>query len=42
MKEVEKEAHRRKVDLLVMPTAEAIGVLSESTKGTNAVLHVTC
>jgi hypothetical protein len=42
MKEVEKEAHRRKVDLVVMPTAEAIGVLNESTRGTNAVLHVTC
>ena len=42
MKEVEKEAHRRKVDLVVMPTAEAIGALNESTKGTSAVLHVTC
>lgn len=42
MQEVEEEARRRKVDLLVAPTAEAIKVLSESTKGANAVLHVTC
>jgi hypothetical protein len=42
MKEVEKEAHRRRVDLVVMTTAEAIGVLNESTLDTNAVLHVTC
>lgn len=42
MQEVEEEAHRRKVDLLIAPTAEAIKVLRESTKGVNAVLHVTC
>jgi len=42
MQEVEEEAHRRKVDLLIAPTAEAIKVLSESTTGANAVLHVTC
>lgn len=42
MPEVEEEAQRRKVDLLIAPTAEAIKVLSESTKDANAVLHVTC
>ena len=42
MQEVEEEACRRKVDLLVAPTAEAIGVLNEGRKGANAVLHVTC
>ena len=42
MQEVEDEAHRRKVDLLIAPTAEAIKVLNESTKGANALLHVTC
>jgi hypothetical protein len=42
MQEVEEEAHRRKVELLIAPTAEAIAVLDEGTKGTNAVLHVTC
>jgi hypothetical protein len=42
MKQVEQEARRRKVDLVVLPTAEAIGVLTVATKDTNAVLHVTC
>ena len=42
MREVEEEARRRKVDLLIAPTADAIETLNESTKGTNAVLHVTC
>jgi hypothetical protein len=42
MKQVREEAHRRKVDLVVLPTAAAIGVLTETTKDTNAVLHVTC
>ena len=42
MKQVEQEARRRKVDLVVLPTAEAIGVLTVTTKDTNAVLHVTC
>jgi hypothetical protein len=42
MQEVEEEAHRRKVDVLSASTAEAIKVLNESTKGANAVLHVTC
>jgi hypothetical protein len=42
MQEVEEEARRRKVDLLIAPTAEAIEVLNESMEGGNAVLHVTC
>ena len=42
MQDVEEEAHRRKVDLLIAPTPEAIVVLDEGTNGTNAVLHVTC
>jgi hypothetical protein len=42
MREVEEEANRRKIDLLIAPTAEAIKILRESTKGVNAVLHVTC
>jgi hypothetical protein len=42
MKQVRQEAHRRKVDLVVLPTAQAIGALSGTTKDTNAVLHVTC
>ncbi len=42
MKQVQDEAHRRNVDLVVLPTAKAIGVLTETTKDTNAVLHLTC
>jgi hypothetical protein len=42
MKQVRQEARRRKVDLVVLPTAEAIGVLAGTTKDTNAVLHATC
>jgi len=43
MRQVEEEARRRKVDLVVLPTAEAIAMLTgTSTKGTNAILHLTC
>ena len=42
MQEVRDEARRREIDLVVLPTAQAIGVLSEATKHTNAVLHLTC
>jgi hypothetical protein len=42
MEQVREEARRRKVDLVVLPTAEAIGVLAETSKDTNAVLHLTC
>jgi hypothetical protein len=42
MKQVQEEARRRKVDLIVLPTAQAIGVLTGTTKDTNAVLHLTC
>ena len=42
MKQVHDEARRRKVALVVLPTAQAIGVLTGTTKDTNAVLHVTC
>jgi hypothetical protein len=42
MKEVEREADRRGVELLTLPTHEAIGLLSQSPKKTNAILHVTC
>lgn len=37
-----QEARRRKVELVVLPTAEAIGVLTGTAKDTNAVLHLTC
>jgi hypothetical protein len=42
MDEVVQEARRRKVSLLVMPTAEAIEELQRSPKHTNAILHLTC
>jgi len=42
MKEVESEAKRRKVELVVLPTSQAIDVLNKNPKATNAILHVTC
>jgi hypothetical protein len=42
MKQVRDEARRRKVDLVVLPTAQAIGMLSETITDTNAILHLTC
>jgi hypothetical protein len=42
MEDVEQEARRRKVDLVMLPTADAIEVLGRGMKDTNAVLHVTC
>jgi hypothetical protein len=42
MDEVLEEARRRKVEVVSLPTREAIAVLQEERKKTNAVLHVTC
>ncbi len=42
MDEVEREALRRRIKLLVLPTVEAIEVLQKNPKDTNAILHVTC
>ena len=42
MEEVKEEAQRRKIELLVLPTTEAIKALQQGAKDTNAVLHVTC
>jgi hypothetical protein len=42
MQQVRDEARRREVDLVILPTAEAIDVLAGARKDTNAVLHVTC
>ena len=42
MKEVKEEARRRKIKLLILPTAEAIEALNKDPDGTNAILHVTC
>jgi len=42
LQQVRDEARRRKVDLVVLPTAKAIGVLTKTTADTNAILHLTC
>lgn len=42
MEEVVQEARRRDVDLVLMPTADAIGVLNQGMEDTNAILHLTC
>ncbi|MGA2372528.1 MAG: MTH938/NDUFAF3 family protein [Candidatus Korobacteraceae bacterium] len=42
MDEVRREAKRRKVELLVLPTEEAMELLNKRAKNTNAILHVTC
>ncbi len=41
MDEVLEEAERRKVELLSLPTAEAIATLNAGTKDTHAILHLT-
>ena len=42
MDEVKREAQRRNVELLVLPTIEAIEKLRQDPDDTNAILHVTC
>src|SRR5215470_1498574 len=42
MPEVEREAERRKIKLLTLPTLEALKVLEQDPNDTNAILHVTC
>lgn len=42
MEAVKQEAERRKIELLILPTARAMEVLEKDTKDTNAILHVTC
>jgi hypothetical protein len=42
MEEVKREAKRRGVELLILPTAEALAVLELDPADTNAILHVTC
>jgi hypothetical protein len=40
--DVKREAARRDVELVILPTAEAIGALRGQATHTNAILHVTC
>jgi hypothetical protein len=42
MDEVKREAERRGVKLLIVPTAKAIAELEAHPKRANAILHVTC
>jgi hypothetical protein len=42
MDEVRREAERRNVKLVVLPTAKAIEELRQHLRDTNAILHVTC
>lgn len=42
MDEVKREAERRKVALLILPTAKAIDLLNNAMHEANAILHITC
>jgi hypothetical protein len=42
MEEVKQEAKRRKIKLVILPTATAIEALKKESDKTNAILHVTC
>ena len=42
MEELRREAARRNIELLILPTVRAIQVLERDSTETNAVLHVTC
>ena len=42
MEDLKDEVHRRKIELLLLPTEEAIRELRKGLKDANGVLHVTC
>jgi hypothetical protein len=42
MEELKREAKRRKIKLLILPTKEAVRELEKRPNRSNAVLHVTC
>ena len=42
MDQLKREAKRRNIELLILPTVRAIRVLERDSTETNAVLHVTC
>jgi hypothetical protein len=42
MEQVQREAGRREVELVIVPTARAIELLEQESADTNAILHVTC
>jgi hypothetical protein len=42
MEQVQREAQRRKIELIIVPTARAVELLGQRCADTNAILHVTC
>ena len=42
MDDVQREAERRNVDMVTLPTVDAIELLRSGMDDTNAILHVTC
>ena len=42
MDDVKREAARRDLELVLLPTAEAIEALRDAPRDTNAILHITC
>jgi hypothetical protein len=42
MEAVKREAARREIELVILPTTEAMNALRKRSEGTNAILHVTC
>jgi hypothetical protein len=42
MEQVKREAARRGIELRILPTREALDLLSRQPDDTNAILHVTC
>ena len=42
MDSVRMEAERRRVELVILPTAEALQLLNKQPEETNAILHITC
>jgi hypothetical protein len=42
MEQVQREAQRREIELVIVPTARAIELLKQEAGDTNAILHVTC
>ena len=42
MNEIKLKAERRKIELIILPTVEAIKALEKKTDQTNAILHLTC
>ena len=42
MDELKSEAYRREIEMVILPTAEAIKTFQQNPDKTNAILHLTC